>query len=54
MTSPVSKIIDELDAKAAAFVKGHRLPGAAVGVVHGDDLVWSAGVGLVDVADPVS
>ena len=50
MTSPVAKITDELEAKAAAFVKEHRLPGAAVGVVHGDDLVWSAGVGFADVA----
>ena len=50
MTSPVAKIADELEAKAAAFVKEHRLPGAAVGVVHGDDLVWSAGVGFADVA----
>ena len=50
MTSPIAKITDELEAKAAAFVKEHRLPGAAVGVVHGDDLVWSAGVGFADVA----
>ena len=46
MTGPVAKITDELEAKAAGFVKKHRLPGAAVGVVHGDDLVWSAGVGF--------
>jgi D-alanyl-D-alanine carboxypeptidase len=50
MTSPVAKITDELEARAAAFVKEHRLPGAAVGVVHGDDLAWSAGVGFSDVA----
>ena len=50
MTSPIAKITDELEAKAAAFVKEHRLPGAAVGVVHGDDLVWSAGIGFTDVA----
>lgn len=50
MTSPVAKITDELEAKAAAFVKEHRLPGAAVGVVHGDDLVWFAGVGFADIA----
>ncbi len=50
MTSPIAKIAGELEAKAAAFVKEHRLPGAAVGVVHGDDLVWSAGVGFADVA----
>ena len=50
MASPIAKITDELEAKAAGFVKEHRLPGAAVGVVHGDDLVWSAGVGFADVA----
>ncbi len=33
----------------AAFVKEHRLPGAAVGVVVGDELVWSAGFGYADV-----
>lgn len=50
MTSPVAKITGELEASAAAFVKEHRLAGAAVGVVHGDDPVWSAGVGFADVA----
>ena len=50
MTSPVANITDELEGKAASFVKEHRLPGAAVGLVHGDDLVWSAGVGFADIA----
>jgi CubicO group peptidase (beta-lactamase class C family) len=50
MTSPVAKIADELDAKVAGFVKEHRLPGAAAGVVHGDDLIWSTGVGLAEIA----
>jgi CubicO group peptidase (beta-lactamase class C family) len=50
MTSPIAKIADELEARTAAFVKEQRLPGAAVGVVHGDDLAWSAGVGFSDVA----
>jgi CubicO group peptidase (beta-lactamase class C family) len=49
MTSPVAKITDDLEAKAASFVKEHRLPGAAVGVVHVDDLIWSAGIGFADV-----
>ena len=31
-------------------MKDNRLPGAAVGIVHGDELVWSAGVGFADVA----
>ena len=39
-----------LEACAAAFVKEHRLPGASVAVVHGDDLAWSTGIGLCDAA----
>ncbi len=39
-----------LEARAASYVKENRLPGAAVGVVHGDGLVWSAGIGLADIA----
>ena len=31
-------------------MKEHRLPGASVAVVHGDDLAWSAGIGLCDAA----
>jgi D-alanyl-D-alanine carboxypeptidase len=50
MTSPVTAVSDRLEAKAASFVKENRLPGAAVGVVHEDELVWSAGVGFADVA----
>jgi D-alanyl-D-alanine carboxypeptidase len=50
MDDPVAGVIAKLHAKAARFVKDKRLPGAAVGVVHGDELVWSAGVGFVDVA----
>jgi D-alanyl-D-alanine carboxypeptidase len=50
MAGLIAKISDEFEAKAAAFVKEHRLPGAAVGVVHGDDLIWSEGVGFADIA----
>jgi CubicO group peptidase (beta-lactamase class C family) len=39
----------QLKAKLASFVREHRLPGAAAGVVHGQDLAWSAGVGFADV-----
>jgi CubicO group peptidase (beta-lactamase class C family) len=38
----------ELAAKLSSFVMDNRLPGAVAGVVHGDDLVWSAGVGFAD------
>jgi CubicO group peptidase (beta-lactamase class C family) len=49
MTHQIAQIADELEATAATFVKEHRLPGAAVGVVLGDDLVWSRGIGFADV-----
>lgn len=39
-----------LEAKAASYVKENRLPGAAVGVVHGDRLAWSAGIGFADIS----
>jgi CubicO group peptidase (beta-lactamase class C family) len=47
---PLSDVTSKLEAKAAAFLKEHRLPGAAVGVVHGDSLVWASGLGYADVA----
>jgi D-alanyl-D-alanine carboxypeptidase len=52
---PVADIAPELQACAASFVQQRRLPGAAVGVVHGDDLAWSAGVGFaeLDARQPV-
>ncbi len=50
MRNPVVEVASKLEAKAASFVKDNRLPGAAVGVVHGDELVWAAGVGFADVA----
>jgi CubicO group peptidase (beta-lactamase class C family) len=40
----------ELEAALASFVKANRLPGGAAAVVHGDKLVWSAGVGFADMA----
>lgn len=49
MASPVADVASKLEAKAASFVKDNRLPGAAVGIVHGDDLVWVAGIGFADV-----
>ncbi len=48
MASPVVEVAAKLEATAAGFVKEQRLPGAAVGVVHGDELVWSAGIGYAD------
>src|SRR5688500_15778400 len=57
MPSPAADRGSEYEAKAASFVKENRLPGAAVGIVHEDKLVWSKGIGFADVkkkrrADP--
>jgi CubicO group peptidase (beta-lactamase class C family) len=48
MPSPVSELAGKYEATAASFVKEHRLPGAAVGVVHGGELSWAGGVGFAD------
>ena len=48
MGSPAGELAEKYEATAAAFVKEHRLPGAAAGVVHGEELVWSGGVGYAD------
>jgi len=48
-TTPVGELAGKFEERVAAFVKEHRLPGAAAGVVVGDDLVWSGGYGLADV-----
>lgn len=50
MADLVADVTGNLAARAASFVKENRLPGAAVGVVHGDDLAWSAGIGFSDVS----
>jgi CubicO group peptidase (beta-lactamase class C family) len=50
MGSPVGALAERFEQTVAAFVKAHRLPGAAAGVVHGDELVWSGGYGYADVA----
>ena len=48
MASPAAQKAAEYEAKAALFVKEHRLAGAAVGVVHEGELVWSKGIGFAD------
>ncbi len=50
MAGPVAAGAQEFEAKLAAFVKKNRLPGAAAGVVHGDELAWSGAAGFADVA----
>jgi CubicO group peptidase (beta-lactamase class C family) len=49
MASPLTELAGQLEARARAFVRQHRLPGVAAAVVHGDDLVWAGGEGFVDV-----
>src|SRR2546430_5574608 len=48
--SPVAGLAAQLESRARSFVREHRLPGVAAGVVHGDELVWSSGVGFADVS----
>jgi CubicO group peptidase (beta-lactamase class C family) len=48
MPSPAAALAAKYEATAGAFVKEHRLPGAAVGVVHGGELAWAGGVGFAD------
>ena len=48
MSSPAAALASRYEAAAASFVKEHRLPGAAVGVVHDGQLAWSGGVGFAE------
>jgi CubicO group peptidase (beta-lactamase class C family) len=50
MAGPVAAGAQDFQTKVAAFVREHRLYGAAAGVVHGDKLVWSGGAGFADAA----
>ncbi len=47
---PIGDVASKLEAKAASFVKEHRLAGAATGIVHGDSLAWFDGAGFADIA----
>ena len=47
---PIGDVASKLEAKAASFVKEHRLAGAATGIVHGDSLAWFDGVGFAEIA----
>jgi CubicO group peptidase (beta-lactamase class C family) len=44
----------ELDAALNRFVTQGGLPGAAAGVVHGDELSWAAGAGFADTSAQVT
>jgi CubicO group peptidase (beta-lactamase class C family) len=47
---PAAAAGTELAARLASFLRQHRLPGGVAGVVCGDELAWSAGAGLADIA----
>jgi CubicO group peptidase (beta-lactamase class C family) len=48
MAGPVAAGARDFQTKVAKFVREHRLCGAAAGVVHGGELVWSGGAGFAD------
>jgi CubicO group peptidase (beta-lactamase class C family) len=50
MTGPVAGAAEQFEAKLASFVRENRVYGAAAGVVHGGELVWSGGAGFADLA----
>ena len=51
VAGPVATGAQDFETQVASFVRDNRLYGAAAGVVHGGQLVWSGGAGLADAAD---
>jgi CubicO group peptidase (beta-lactamase class C family) len=54
MTGIPAAVAAELDATLNRFVTRSGSPGAAAGVVHGDELAWAAGAGFADTQARVS
>ncbi len=54
MTGIAAAGATELDATLNRFVTRSGLPGAAAGVVHGDELAWTAGAGFADAGAQVT
>jgi len=50
VAGPVAAGAKDFQTKVASFVRENRLHGAAAGIVHGSELVWSGGVGFADAA----
>ena len=48
MTGPVAGGAELFEAKLGSFVRENRLYGAAAGIVHGGELVWSGGAGFAN------
>jgi CubicO group peptidase (beta-lactamase class C family) len=44
------RVAASLESRLVSFVRQERLPGAAAGVVRGDELAWLAGTGFADLA----
>ncbi|HUB39575.1 MAG TPA: serine hydrolase domain-containing protein [Streptosporangiaceae bacterium] len=51
VAGPVAAGAQDFETKVASFVRENRLYGAAAGVVHGGELVWSGGAGFADAAE---
>src|ERR1700735_640600 len=54
MTAIAAAGAAELDATLNRFVAHNGLPGATAGVVHGDELVWTASAGFADAGTRVT
>ena len=50
MTGPVAGGAERFTARLGSFVRENRLYGAAAGIVHNGELVWSGGAGFADQA----
>ena len=50
MTNRAERVAGELEATLVSFTGQNRLPGAAAGVVCGDELAWLGGTGFAEVA----
>src|SRR5262245_42728058 len=51
MSDPIlDAVMPKLHDRISQLVAQHRLPGVAVGIVHDQELVWSAGFGFADLA----
>lgn len=46
----LGEIVPALEQRIITLLRGHHLPGAACGIVRGQDLVWSNGFGYADIA----
>lgn len=50
MSTSLDELLPQIHQQIAEFVAQDRLPGLAVGIVHSQELIWSAGFGKADLA----